>query len=80
MEGLEIMGRYPNSNYPRGAEWHKKHRYPGQCAKCGKEAEKNTMPALYIRKDGYDTHRILCRLCADFLPALLADLGVEMPE
>ena len=34
------MGRYPNQNYARGADWHKKHRYPGKCAKCGKEAEK----------------------------------------
>lgn len=74
------MGKYQNSNYPRGEDWHKRHRYPGKCAKCGKEAEKNTMPALYIRKDSYDTHRILCRFCTDCLPLFLDELGVKMPE
>lgn len=75
------MGWYPKENYKRGEEWRKAHssRYSGKCAKCGKEALKNTMPGIYLRKPN-DSHRILCHLCSNCLPVLLADLGVEMPE
>lgn len=72
--------RYPKSNnLPRGEAWHKKHKYPGKCAKCGKEGEKSTMSALYVRKHN-DSHRILCRLCDDCMNAFCVELNVELPE
>lgn len=76
------MSWYPKENYKRGEEWQKLHgkRYNCKCAKCGKGGLKKSMPALYVRKEHIDSMRILCRLCPDCLPVLLADLGVEMPE
>lgn len=74
------MGNYPKDNYHRGEDWHKRHRYPSKCAKCGKGGQKSTMPALYVRKNSYDSHRILCRICPDCLPGFLDGLGVKMPE
>ena len=68
------------NNYPKGEEWHEKHKYPGKCAKCGKDGEKSTMRALYIRMISYDSNRVLCRLCDDCIAGLLAELNVELPE
>lgn len=71
--------RYPKNNYPKGDKWHEKHKHPGKCAKCGKEGEKRTMRALYVRMTSYDSHRILCRLCPDCMNAFCAEMGVELP-
>lgn len=77
------MGRYRKDNKNvRGEDWQNIHgkRFNCKCQKCGKEGQKSTMPGLYLRKNGYDSHRILCRFCADCLPLFLDDLGVTMPE
>lgn len=72
--------RYPNGKYHRGEDWHTRHKYPGKCAKCGKEGEKSDFIPLYVRVTSYDSHRILCRLCADCLNELANDLGAKIPE
>ncbi len=77
------MGKYrKDGQNPRGEDWQNIHgkRFNCKCNKCGKAGQKSKMPGLYLRKNANDSHRILCRICPDCLPHLLADLGVKMPE
>ena len=50
------------------------------CAKCGREGMKKRMFALYIKRGGYATMRVLCHICPNCMPALLDELEVSMPD
>jgi hypothetical protein len=74
------MPKHANPTASRGAKWHEAHKFPTICKKCGKEGEKNTMHALYTRKSGYDTPRILCRLCPECMAIFMDELDIEIPD
>ena len=76
----EAEPREHKASPPKEEPKSKRLRYPGNCCKCGKEDEKRNMKALYVRKDNYDSMKVLCYLCPSCLPEVLDVLKVSLPE
>lgn len=72
------------SFYPSGQQWKDRHkleaRLYGQCAKCGREALKRSMYAVFIRKPHRDSNpKTLTHLCSNCWPEMLDFLDVPEP-